>query len=69
MKSRSVRLDSIKLYAIIKSRRLFFKDVADEAGVSRATFNYILNGKACAPETAQKIANALEMKVEDLVED
>lgn len=65
---RTVRLDRIKLYVIMKSRDLLLKDVCERSSVSRATLSYILAGKSCTPETAQKIANALEMKVEDLIE-
>lgn len=43
-------------------------DVADKAQISRATYNAVLNGKSCRVETAKKIADALGVNIEKIVE-
>ena len=42
--------------------------LAQVAGVSRQTLSAILHGKDCAELTAGKLANALDMDVEELME-
>lgn len=43
--------------------------LAELAGVSRATVNYIKSGKSCTEEVGNKIAKALGIPVEKLIED
>ncbi len=43
-------------------------DVADKAKISRATYNAVINGKSCRVETAQKIADALGVDINKIVE-
>ena len=40
--------------------------LARETGISRATLSSIMNGKSCREDTARKIADALQVKMEDL---
>ena len=42
-------------------------DLAGRAGVSVSTLSGIANGKRCRPETAQKIADALDIPLEKLI--
>lgn len=42
--------------------------LAKASGVSRATISYIRNGKTCKPDVAGKLAIALGLSVEELIE-
>jgi DNA-binding Xre family transcriptional regulator len=42
--------------------------LAKKAGVSRPTISYIRNGKSCKPDIAGKLAIALDLSVEELIE-
>ena len=44
------------------------KQLAEKAGVSRATVNYIKAGKNCSDEIGQKIAKALKVKLSEILE-
>ncbi len=62
-----MRINRIKLYTAIKARDMKQGTVADKAGVSRATLSGILAGRSCLMETGIKIADALGMKLEELM--
>lgn len=42
--------------------------LAQLAGISRQTLSAVLHGKDCAEQTAGKLARALDMDVEELME-
>lgn len=63
-----MRIDRVKFIAELARRDIKAKDIAESAGVSRATVSAIRGGKTIAPDTAQKIAAALNVPVEKLVE-
>ena len=63
-----MRIDRIKLKTELVKREMKQKDFAELAGVSRGTITGIANGRACNNETAQKIAKALGMSIEDIKE-
>lgn len=63
-----VRLDDIKLYIAMSRSGLNTGEIAEKAGISRNTLSLIKNGKICTPQTAQKIATALEVDVTELIE-
>lgn len=42
--------------------------LAKASGVSRATISYIRNGKSCKPDVAGRLATALDLSVEELIE-
>lgn len=44
------------------------KLLAEQSGVSRGTINAICCGRSCSEQTAQKIAAALGVKLEELTE-
>jgi putative transcriptional regulator len=44
------------------------KRLSELSGVSRATLSAVKGGKTIAPDTAQKIARALNMPLERLIE-
>lgn len=63
-----MRIDRIKLVTELARRDMTQKQLAEAAGVSRATVNYIKAGKSCSDEVGQKIAKALGIKVTEILE-
>lgn len=63
-----MRIDRIKLVTELARRDMTQKQLAEIAGVSRATVNYIKAGKSCSDEVGQKIAKALGIKVTEILE-
>lgn len=64
-----MKIDRIKLVSELKKRDITQKKLAELAGVSRATINYIKASKRCSDEVGQKIAKALKLNIKDLLED
>ena len=62
-----MRLDVVKMAAVMKERDLRQKDLVHKTGISRNTISAVLNRKSCSEDTAQKIAEALGLKIEELV--
>lgn len=63
-----MRIDRIKLTTELMKRDMTQNKLAELAGVSRATINYIKSGKSCSDEVGRKIADALGVKIETLLE-
>ena len=63
-----VRIDRIKLVAELTRQDMTQKELAEKAGISRATVNYIKCGKNCCDEIGYKIAEALQVPIERLLE-
>lgn len=63
-----MRIDRIKLVAELTRRDMSQKRLAELAGISRATVNYIKSGKSCSDEVGRKIAKALNCNVTDIIE-
>ena len=63
-----MRIDKAKLAYELARREWRYKKLAELSGVSRATVSAISCGKTVAPDTAQKIAQALDMPLEHLTE-
>lgn len=63
-----MRIDRIKLVTELAKRDMTQKRLAELSGVSRATIGNIKAGKCCADEVGQKIADALGIKVEKIME-
>ncbi len=63
-----MRIDRIKLVAELTRQDLTQKRLAELSGVSRATINYIRSGKSCTEEIGHKIAKALNVPIEKLLE-
>ena len=63
-----MRIDRVKLAGELRRRDMTQKALASETGVSRVTIGNVLAGRACKPTTAQKIAAALGVKLEELTE-
>ena len=63
-----MRIDRVKLVSELTRQELTQKRLAEISGVSRATINYIKSGKSCSEEIGQKIAKALNVQIENLLE-
>lgn len=62
-----VKLDDVKLFIAMSKSGLNSMEVSTAAGISRTTFSAIKNGRTCNPQTAYKIANALNIDVGELI--
>lgn len=63
-----MRLNVVKLAAVMKEKDLRQKDIVHRTGISRNTVSAICNRKSCSEETAVKIAGALGVSLGDLIE-
>lgn len=63
-----MRFNKNLLRAVITVRGMEQKDLAERSGISRATINAICNGKSCSLDTACKIAEALDVDLQDICE-
>ena len=63
-----MRLDARKLRAILYDRDLKQKNLVETTGLAQFTINKVCNGGSCTYETGLKIAKALDMKLDDLLE-
>ncbi len=63
-----MRIDRVKLVSELARQDLTQKRLAELSGVSRATINYIRSGKSCTEEIGHKIAKALNVPIEKLLE-
>lgn len=64
-----MRIDRAKLAYYMAKMDLKTNSLAELSGLSRATVSGIRCGKSCIYETVEKIADALEVNISDLVED
>ena len=62
-----MRIDRVKFVAELTRRDMNLKQLCKKAGLSRATATAVKTGKACSTLTAEKIAAALEIDVEQLI--
>lgn len=63
-----MRIDRVKFIAELARRDIKAKEIAERAGVSRATISSIRGGKSCSEEVGGKIAAALNLPIEALTE-
>lgn len=63
-----MRIDRLKLRMELAKRDMKQIELAKLAGVSRATVGYIVGGKSCSDSVGMKIAEALNMPIEKLLE-
>lgn len=63
-----MRIDRIKFTMELAKRDMTQVRLAELSGVSRATINFIKNGKSCTDKTICKIAKALNVPVENLID-
>lgn len=63
-----MRLDAKLLRGVLYDRDITQIELAKKSEVARLTVNKVCNGGSCTYETGKKIADALGMKLEDLLE-
>ncbi len=63
-----MRIDRLKLRMELAKRDMKQCELAKLAGVSRATVGYIVGGKSCSDIVGTKIAEALNIPIEKLLE-
>lgn len=63
-----MRIDRVKLVSELTKRDMTQKRLAELAGISRASVNYIKSGKSCSDIVGVKIADALGVPIEKLLE-
>lgn len=64
-----MRIDRVKFVAAITARDVTGAELAERAGVSRGTICSVRSGKSCSRETAERLAAALEISVNELLPD
>lgn len=63
-----MRVDRKKLAVIMIEHDINVSNLAQSAGLSRATISSIRSGKSCSQETIHKLAQALKVSEYDLQE-
>ena len=63
-----MRINRIKLVTELARRDMTQRRLAELAGVSRSTINYIKSGKSSSDEVGTKIAEALGVDVTEIIE-
>lgn len=61
-----MRIDRGKLAAILRTRDITQTQLAERARLSRMTISNVLCGRSCSIESAQRIAEALQIPVDDI---
>lgn len=64
-----MRLDRIKFVTELTKQDLTLKELANLSGVNRVTLSNIKCGKSCRDDIASKVARALNVELEDLIEE
>ena len=59
-------IDDFKLRYILYKQRKTQRELAETTKITRNTINAVCNGKSCSKRTAQKIADALGITLEEL---
>lgn len=63
-----MRIDRVKLITEMARQNLTQLRLAELSGISRMTISGIQNGRSCSGRTAVKIADALHVSLETLLE-
>lgn len=63
-----MRIDRVKLITQMARQDMTQLRLVELSGVSRATISGIQNGRSCSSKSAIKIADALQVPIEELLE-
>lgn len=63
-----MRIDRIKLATEMMKQDMSQRKLSELSGISRMTINSVRGGKSCSEETGNKIAAALNVPIEKLLE-
>lgn len=64
-----MKLKKAKVLLVMAERNMYQKDLAEAAGMSRGNLSTLINGKNCQSRTAFRIAKALGVSAEEILED
>lgn len=64
-----MRLNRIKFITELAKQDLTLNELSKKSGINRVTLSNIKCGKSCSDAVGHKIAKALNVNVEDLLED
>lgn len=64
-----MKIDRVKLIAEMARKNIAVIELAEKSGVSRVTISAIRSGKMCNTHTGTKLAEALGLNVDDLIEE
>lgn len=62
-----MKIDKQKLFIMIAEKELTKKEFAEKSRMSQARLSAILNSERLQPKTIGRIANALNVHVEDII--
>ena len=63
-----MRIDRIKLITEMAKRDMTLNDLVAATGTSRTTISGVKHGRSCSADTAEKIAKALNVPINELLE-
>ena len=63
-----MRLDKTKVLLLMADFSMNQKELAGKAGISRQTLSAVMSGRSCRLALLGKIARALEVKPEEIIE-
>mgnify|MGYP001035451083 FL=1 len=63
-----MRLDKTKVLLLMADFSMNQKELAGKAGISRQKLSAVMSGWSCRPALLGKIARALEVKPEEIIE-
>ena len=63
-----MRIDRIKLIAEMARQDININDLSEKACISRCTLSALRGGKSCTENTVKRVATALGVTVESLME-
>ena len=66
---KDLRIDRVRLITELAKREMKQVELAKQTGISRTTVNNIISGKSCSDEVGKKIADALHIPIEKILED
>ena len=58
-----------KVSLIMAKKNMSQKDLANKSGIGRGNISNLLGGKSCLPRTVFRIATALGVEIEEILED
>lgn len=68
MEVKEMRVDRVRLIAEMARQEIRIQELADKASVSRSTINSMRGGKSCHRNSVVRVAEALGVDVEELLE-
>ncbi|MEL7658687.1 MAG: helix-turn-helix transcriptional regulator [Bacillota bacterium] len=59
-----MRINRIKLIALMAEKELSTNELVQKSGLSRSTISHIRSGKSCSEQTAEALAKGLSVPVQ-----